>query len=267
MNSKKRGNSLLLAALCLSLTVGVASAQSSADGVQLYKNGKYGPALQIFEAMAKKQPTNALTHYYIALCCQGMNQTARATQEYQWVVNNSKGALKGAAQKGLDSVSRYQSGRTAQIAASAANVEAKKAATEAAAGTTAAAAAGTTPAAGAAGAAGTAGTAAAKAKTAVAAKSAMKCAKVLEFTTNWDRVCKAFEPAFDAAKSKFSGKVKLEVVDAEDPANAALVTKYSVNSYPTIVYLDSNGVVLRNQSGAGCPTDGDSFIAEIEGFK
>ncbi len=265
MNSKKRGNSLLLAALCLSLTVGAASAQSSADGVQLYKNGKYGPALQIFEAMAKKQPTNALTHYYIALCCQGMNQTARATQEYQWVVNNSKGALKGAAQKGLDSVSRYQSGRTAQIAASAANVEAKKAATDAAAGT---AAVGTPAVTGAAGAAGAAGTAAAGAKDkAAAAKSAMKCAKVLEFTTNWDRVCKAFEPAFDAAKSKFSGKVKLEVVDAEDPANAALVTKYSVNSYPTIVYLDANGVVLRNQSGAGCPTDGDSFIAEIEGFK
>ncbi|MDZ4836552.1 MAG: thioredoxin family protein [Candidatus Melainabacteria bacterium] len=248
MNSKRRGNSWVLAALCIGLTVGSASAQTSAEGVQLYKSGKYGPALEIFEALAKKKPTDTMTHYYIALCSHGMNQTARASQEYQWVVNNSRGALKTAAQNGLDSVTRYKSGRTAQIAAGAANVEAKKAAVTA---TGAAASA-----------------AAAKAKTAAAApapKGALKCAKVLEFSTDWCRVCKQFEPAFEAVKNKFSGKVKLETLNAEDSANAALVAKYQVSAYPTLVYLDANGTVLKNQSG--CPADADSFAEEIESFK
>jgi hypothetical protein len=127
MNSNKRSTFLILTVVCFGLTIGPVSAQTSDEGIKLYKSGKYGPALQIFEALAKKQPANAMTHYYIALCAHGMNQKGRAAQEYRWVANNSTGALKTAAQNGLDSVSR--SGRSAQ--ASAADAEARKAAIDA----------------------------------------------------------------------------------------------------------------------------------------
>lgn len=260
MNSNKRGNSLILAALCLGLTLGSASAQTSEEGVQLYKNGKYGPALQIFEALAKKQPTNAMTHYYIALCAHGMNQTARAAQEYQWVANNSKGALKKAAQNGLDSVTKYSSSRSAQVAASAANEEAKKAAAAESADakkTAAASATGTDkPAAG----------AKPKAGAATAAAGGFKCKKVIEFNTTWDRESLAFEPVFESAKSKYTGKITFQVLDAEAEANAALKAKYNVSAtYPTLVYLDEKGGVLKSSSGR--PESIDAFSAEIESFK
>ncbi len=264
MNSNKRGNSLILAALCLGLAFGPASAQTSEEGVQLYKSGKYGPALQIFEALAKKQPTNAMTHYYIALCSHGMNQTARAAQEYQWVANNSKGALKKAAQNGLDSVTKYSSSRSAQVAASAANEEAKKAAAadsaDAKKNATASASGADKAAAGAAGAKPKAGAPSA------AGAGGFKCKKVIEFNTTWDRESLAFEPVFESAKSKYTGKITFQVLDAEAEANAALKAKYNVSAtYPTLVYLDEKGAVLK--SSPGRPESIDAFSAEIESFK
>lgn len=268
MNSSNRGNPLILAALCLGMTLGSASAQTSEEGVQLYKSGKYGPALAIFEAIAKKQPTNAMTHYYIALCAHGMNQTARAAQEYQWVSTHSSGALKKAAESGLDSVTRYSSGRSAQVAASAANEEAKKAAAaEKADGKRIGSAEGGGEAKRAAAGASVASTAAkAKAGAAAPVKGAFKCAKVIEFNTTWDRESLAFEPVFESAKSKYTGKVAFQVLDAESEANAALRTKYNVSAnYPTLVYLDSNGAVLK--TSAGRPDSVEAFSAEIESFK
>lgn len=268
MNTSKFGNSLIWAALSLILTLGSASAQTSEEGVQLYKSGKYGPALQLFEALAKKQPTNALTHYYIALCAHGMNQTARATQEYQWVVNHSKGALKTAAQNGLDSVSRYSSGRTAQVAAGAADAEAKKAAQaeKTAAADKTSRTAGPVGESNKASAIGSVVAAnAGKAKAGAGAAGDLKCKKIIEFKTSWDRECLAFEPTFEAAKSKYAGKIAFQALDAEDEANAALKAKYNVSSYPTLIYLDGTGKVLKTESGR--PETVDAFSSEIEGIK
>lgn len=253
MKIQKTTFPLLSASLCLCLYVGPVQATPEDDAaMQLYKQGKYGPALAAFEVIDKKTPRKPLTHYYIALCCQSMNQVKRAAAEYQWVADNSpKGSLKTAALKGLDSVSRYKQGREQQVAASAANTEAAaaaKAKTPAADDKTAAAGKpGEKPAANAA---------------AAAKPGESKVKKVLAFTTSYDRTWMAFEPGFNAAKDKYNGKISISQVDTDDEKNNFLKEKYKLSSFPAFVYLDAAGNVLKSESG--CPSDGDSFAAEIE---
>jgi thioredoxin-like negative regulator of GroEL len=259
MKSKIEGIALLAATICLFNGAPAMATPEDDAAIALYKEGKYGPALAAFEAIDKKQPRRPLTHYYIALCCHALNQVARASQEYQWVADNSpKGSLKNAALKGVDGVSRYKQGRDNQVAATAANKEAADA--KVAAGKTPASPATAT----AGGKPGTPATAKPGEKTAaVPAKPGdMKVKKVLAFTTSYDRVFQSFEPAFQAAKEKYNGKISISTVDPEDEANAALKAKYNVSSFPSFVYLDANGAVLKSESG--CPSDGDAFVAEIE---
>lgn len=254
MKTLKISLALLSASLCLCFAVEPATASAEEDAaMQLYKQGKYGPALAAFEAIDKKTPRKPLTHYYIALCCQSMNQVARATAEYQWVADNSpKGSLKTAALKGLDSVSRYKHGREQQVAATAANTEAAAAAKAAKSPATddknaaAPGKPGEKPA--------------ATPATAKAGESKVK--KVLAFTTSYDRSWLAFEPGFNAAKDKYSGKISISQVDTDDEKNNFLKEKYKLSSFPAFVYLDAAGNVLKSESG--CPSDGDAFASEIE---
>jgi len=249
MRNYKTSLTLLSASLCLGLFALPVHASPEDDAaIQLYKQGKYGPALAAFEAIDKRTPRKPLTHYYIALCCQSLNQVGRATAEYKWVADNSpKGTLKAAALKGLDSVSRYKQGREQQVAASAANTEAAAAAD--AAKTAAASektASGTKPG----------------EKPPTAKPDESKVKKVLAFSTSYDRTWLAFEPGFNQAKEKYSGKIAISQVDTDDEASNALKEKYKLSSFPAFVYLDGAGNVLKTESG--CPGDGDAFINEIE---
>lgn len=252
MKSKKR-ISWLVATLCLTLGVSSVSAQTKDEAEKLYKEGKYGPALTAFDALAKKEPANMMHHYYIALCCQNLNQVARATAEYKYVVSNSRGGLKAAAQKGLDSVSRYGSARTAQAAASAANAEAaaaKAGKTAAAtgkdeAGKEAAAANDTTKG----------------GKTTGKTADAGKVKKIIAFT-DYSRMSQLSEPALEATKFKYSGKITFQTANSEDAATAQLKEKYGVAADPPyLIYLDENGKVLKQ---APAPHDSEAIVGEIE---
>jgi thioredoxin-related protein len=55
--------------------------------------------------------------------------------------------------------------------------------------------------------------------------------------------------------------VQFKRINAEDSANAALVQKYNIHAYPTLVYVDSSGKVLLNQAGA--PMSADDFMRSI----
>jgi hypothetical protein len=96
-------------------------------------------------------------------------------------------------------------------------------------------------------------------------KGALKCKKVIQFTSpssNEQRNIQMFGPHWDAAREKFQGKVEFQLVDADGSSGAELVKKYSVTSYPTVVFLDKDGKVLNTQANAS----GD-IIGTIEGFK
>lgn len=93
--------------LCGSLPVYSASPafdQAVAD----YKARRYSAALTGFQTIAAKSPTDALSHYYMALCYQGMNQISLAKGQYEWVTANTRDpALLSYAQTGLATLSKF----------------------------------------------------------------------------------------------------------------------------------------------------------------
>jgi thioredoxin 1 len=91
--------------------------------------------------------------------------------------------------------------------------------------------------------------------------AAPKVKTIIDFYTDWCGPCKKFEPIFEEAKRKFPD-ITFKRLNAEDTANAALVEKYGVKAYPTIVQLDGSGNVLRNEAGA--PSTAEAFERQIQ---
>jgi hypothetical protein len=231
-----------------------ASPASAADdpattaALDLYKAGKYGPALAQFETILKKKPNDAVTHYYMALCLHGMNQVARASSEYQLTIKNTRNPkLKEMAENGQESLNRYSSNRTkpasspAPTAADTKTAEKKDEKTDAK--TDGKTASGKTDGKDAKGKDGK------STDPKTAAAGAGKVKKVLCFMS-WDRMSLAFEPTFDNTKQRLSGKVDVQKIDPESAEGAALKEKYGVGgSYPYMVYLDDKGKALASDSG------------------
>lgn len=77
---------------------------------ELIKQRKYTEALAVLNTV---QPQTELSHYYIALCYQYLNQTAKAKTEYMWVYNNGKNPqLRANAGNAYTQISQYQARRT-----------------------------------------------------------------------------------------------------------------------------------------------------------
>ncbi len=209
--------------------------------VKTYTAGKYAQALAQFQVVAQQYPSDPLTRYYMGLCYQHTNQVSQATQMYTWVERNARSPqLKAQARAGLDSMNRYSSSRTHPGSAPPPPAPDAKAADGKAADPK-------------------------KAADAKADPKAMKCKKVIQFTSpssNDQRSIQMFGPFWDAAQEKFRGKVDFQLVDADASSSAELVKKYSVSTYPHVVYLDKDGKVLNSQAGAS----GD-ITGTIEGFK
>ncbi len=246
---------LIAASIPLCLCVILAIAQppvKAADAnftaaVQTYSKGKYAQALAQFQVVAQKYPSDPLTRYYMGLCYQHTNQVTQATQMYTWVEKNARSPqLKAQARAGLDSMNRYSSSRTHPGSsppppppADAKTADGKPADPKA------------DPK---------------KVADAKADPKAMKCKKVIQFTSsssNDQRSIQLFGPHWDAAQEKFRGKVDFQLVDADSGgAGAELMKKYGVSSYPTVVYLDKEGKMLGSSPGAS----GD-ITSTIEGYK
>jgi tetratricopeptide (TPR) repeat protein len=71
--------------------------QAKAD----YESGKYSQALATFQTLSATYPTNALVHYYMALCHQNLGHMGQARAEYQIVVSSGQPQLVPLAAKGL----------------------------------------------------------------------------------------------------------------------------------------------------------------------
>lgn len=213
--------------LVLALLQGAAAAPSAFDqAVQSYKAGRYSQALAQFQAVSAANPADALSHYYMALCYQGLNQVASATQHYQWVATYSRDpSLRSMAQAGMAQLAQYSARRTYTGAGPAVHTS------QSLSGGGGAVLAGTAP-----------------------------VRQVIEFYTDWCGVCKKFAPTFEEAKARFN-RVRFESLNAEDPSNESLVARYGIKAYPTLVYLDGSGKVIRNQAGA---LMGDDFFETLE---
>jgi len=104
-------------ALTLVCAIGLTGAPKSAAQVNLgqavrdYNAGSYSRALSEFQSLQSSYPTNALVHYYMALCEQSLGHLDQARNQFQWVISSGDARLKVLAQTGFSQLA----GKSTQI--------------------------------------------------------------------------------------------------------------------------------------------------------
>lgn len=110
MKKLATGSMLLISTFAfLSIPVTTAAPVSFQQAVADYNAGKYSQANAEFESYKQAYPSNAMVHYYLALCKQALGHLDGAKAEYQWVTQNGDARLKGMAQSGFDQLSKVRS--------------------------------------------------------------------------------------------------------------------------------------------------------------
>jgi len=204
------------------------AAPTAQEAINDYNAGKYLSCLQKLQALNLKN--NATAHYYIALCAQNLNRMTEAKAEYNWVISNGAEPLRGYAQKGLANLDKLHVRPPAatELPAPTDKAEPKKAAV---------------------------------------ASAAPGVKKIIYFMTTWNRQCNIFKPSFEEAQGHFKD-IAFTSMDGDEASSSALKEKYNVSSFPTIVYLDAAGKVLKNEAGAPASTEAfESQINELNGKK
>ncbi|HZT36151.1 MAG TPA: thioredoxin domain-containing protein, partial [Nitrososphaera sp.] len=251
------------------------------DGIRLYNDKQYKPALTRFEEVVRARGQDAQAHYYIALCSLALKNNDRAALAFQLAITNATDPqLKELAEKGLKGVQRMKPRATTVSERHGTAGVIKKADEGEEAADKPEEAKPEKPGVktwvptdkpeearlekpGVKTYISTGKPDEAKhekpgVKTTVAAS---KLKKIIEFYASWCPNCKDFAPTFDKARSKFGGTVRFERIDGDDPANATLKTKYEVSGYPTLVYIDANGKAIFIKEGA--PSE-EEFFSYIE---
>lgn len=205
-----------LAAFCLIVfalldVTAVNAAPSRDDAVKAFNAKKFSDARTQFQSVLQANPSDGVSHYYLALTYQSLRQMSQAQKEYEWVVANATDpALKTKAQLGLTNLAKL-SGTIASATTVASSAPPAVPQT-------------VTPAAG-------------------------RKPKVIEFSATWCGPCKRFAPTFDRVSNMFNGKIDIQKIDIDDKATSDITDKYNVQAVPTIVFLDSKGNVVGQHQG------------------
>lgn len=104
---RKKTSLILASVLIASLAAPPVLAQKVTypQAVATYKTGNYAQALAQFKQVDANFPNNALVHYYMALCHQGLGHLNLARSEYQQVTGMGDVRLAGLARQGLNQLS------------------------------------------------------------------------------------------------------------------------------------------------------------------
>lgn len=214
MRTQLRLMSLCLATAAFILASGARADNALGAAIQAYNQRKYNEAIGQLRGIIASQPGNATAHYYMALSYQGLNQMTMAMKEYEWIANyGNDPTLRGYARQAIRSLGKRSSSPGTAAPPSQSAVSAAF------------------PGAG----------------TPSAPKKNLGRCKVILFETDWCHYCKEFAPRFDAAKAQYGSKMDFQKLDADDPSNAGLKSRYKINSFPRLVYLDGAGNVLYNE--------------------
>jgi thiol-disulfide isomerase/thioredoxin len=171
------------------------------------------------DAVIKTKPNDESAHYYRAVSLQYLGEYRAAKADYDWVVNNGRNPVfrqySQTAVQGLNRV-LYGSGvPTAQRNTGSTQIAS-----------------------------------APKTSSTVASVShSGSKPQVYEFYTDWCHVCKAHEEEYNQLQNEVSSKVDFKRLNAEDPANADLAKKFTVEAYPTFVFVDTAGNCVFNKAG------------------
>lgn len=76
--------------------------------------------------------------------------------------------------------------------------------------------------------------------------------QVIVFSTPMCGECKKMTPVIEQAKKNFDGKVQITKINASENRQSVqnLVREHQIYVVPTIVYIDTNGVVKQRTEGA-----------------
>lgn len=210
----------------LSSLAAIAAPAGFAEGIQAYNGRNYRLALANFQRAAQTAPKDCAVHYYLGLSYQGMNQYTLAKQEYQWVASSGDiPALRSRAAAALSNLSRYSPSHQGSPMPSRANGAGRAIASN--------------------------------------YRSSGRF-QVLDFYTDWCGPCKRFAPIFEQT-AKDMRDVEFRRLNAEDQSNAALVQKYRINAYPTVIYADGNGNELDRSHGFSSEEDFANRIRSVQG--
>jgi tetratricopeptide (TPR) repeat protein len=86
-----------------------AAPASFQQAVADYNSGKYTLALSELDGYKAMYPTNALVHYYSALCHQALNHLDQAKTDYQYVAEHGDARLQSMSRTAIDQLSRVHS--------------------------------------------------------------------------------------------------------------------------------------------------------------
>jgi thiol-disulfide isomerase/thioredoxin len=245
MSSKFRFHRFVLISCIAATTAGSATASSPqfASGVSHYKAGQYKEAVADLKQVTAAYPTNGLSHYYLGLSYQALGNRAEARQEFTLTSQYGDASLKAYAARAMGTISA-----SAHSNAGGGYASASSSASATSGGATSGSNSDEFKSMGMAAAA-MASTGGQPATISPASSRASQVAQVLEFYTDWCHVCKGFEPIWTETQQKMSN-IQFQQFNAEDGSNAQLVQKYNVTQYPTLVYLDKSGNVLKRMAGA-----------------
>ncbi len=99
---------ILLILLAAQPLAALASSPVFEQAVQQYKARHYSSAIAGFQAVLKSNPSDQMSHYYMALCYQGVNQISQARQEYEWVTRSGGNPqIRNYAFAGLSNLGKY----------------------------------------------------------------------------------------------------------------------------------------------------------------
>lgn len=86
-------------------------------------------------------------------------------------------------------------------------------------------------------------------KSELVAESKSGLPKVIDFYATWCQPCKKLAPVLEELEKSYKGKIEFERLDVEQPQNKALVEKFEVAAYPTVVFLDKTGKLIDRKEG------------------
>ena len=88
---------------------------------------------------------------------------------------------------------------------------------------------------------------------------------VIEFTSPMCSACNQLKQVLPAIESKYGGQVNIRKINVAetDSETSSLVSKYSVNFVPKLVFIDGNGKVIRTTQGFLSESQLDTYFKEL----
>lgn len=256
MKLSKQLACLLMSTWLMAAVPALAQSPLFQQGVSFFNSGQYAQALGYFQQDLTANPQDPLTHYYTGVCLHCLGRVPEATREYNWILLSSQDPeLIKRVQMGLQVLAQSPPHpqvaplvmQSAQSPSTMLPVGLQQQSVAIDPQTLAAVP--IQP------------TAQLVSDSQLGGQAPQQLqGEVVDMYTTWCGWCKRFEPLFNQAAGKYAGNLSFKRYDAENSATGRMLAKkYKVNGFPTILFFDHSGKLLKRIDGA--PQTMDDFEA------